>query len=316
MLTTRVLLLAALCATLFAQEKKEEKKEEKKPAPAQRHAAEPASRPAESRPSEASRPAEAPRVAPPAPAYRQPASQSPAVDRAQPQPSNRQPAASRPDEYPSNRSATPAERNSPAFRSPAVPSAAPAASPRVVRGPSGAETHYGPRGEVREVRNGNMVIAHGPAGYRRVEVARPDGRVIVANGMGRGYVQRPFVFRNTPIVQRTYYMGGRSFVSVYRPFVFRGISINVYVPTRYYAPAFYGYVYNPWARPVVFSWGWAAARGSDTTAGISPLTRCTTARLCGSPITSSRSNYRLLINSKWPPTRNTPISRTAVGSPA
>ena len=31
------------------------------------------------------------------------------------------------------------------------------------------------------------------------------------------------------------------------------------MPAYYYGPAFYGWAYNPWAAPVVYSWGWGGA---------------------------------------------------------
>lgn len=33
--------------------------------------------------------------------------------------------------------------------------------------------------------------------------------------------------------------------------------MNVYAPGFYYAPAFYGWAYYPWAAPITFGWGWA-----------------------------------------------------------
>lgn len=33
--------------------------------------------------------------------------------------------------------------------------------------------------------------------------------------------------------------------------------MHVYTPMRYYQPAFYSYVYNPWARPIYYDWGWS-----------------------------------------------------------
>ena len=254
MLRTRVLLLAALSATaLFAQEKKEEKKEERREEKPAGRRSEPAARPTEARPSQESRPAPQNRPAETAPANRQP------MTAERPQPAVRQNSEpiNRPNNFPANRSVTPAPAASFGRSNSMAPDVAPNAG-RVVRNPNGAEVHYGPRGEVREVRRGDMVIAHGPNGMRRVEVARPDGRVIVASGFGRGYVQRPYVFQNATIVQRTYFVGGVAYPRIYRPFFFRGISINVYVPTRYYAPAFYGYAYAPWARPVIFNFGFAA----------------------------------------------------------
>ena len=59
------------------------------------------------------------------------------------------------------------------------------------------------------------------------------------------------------MVTRTYYVRGVVYSSYYRPYVYRGISLNVYVPVRTYNPAFYGFVYSPWVTPVRYSWGWS-----------------------------------------------------------
>jgi len=113
-------------------------------------------------------------------------------------------------------------------------------------------------GRVVEVRTpGGAVIRHAPSGVRRVEVVRPGDRVVVTTGRGYGYVQRPVVFASRSYVQRTYVVRGVAHVSVYRPLAWHGISLNIYTPVRYYRPAYYSWAYNPWARPVVYSWGWA-----------------------------------------------------------
>jgi len=132
---------------------------------------------------------------------------------------------------------------------------------QVVRTRSGGEIHRDAGGQIREVHTpGGAVIHHAPDGIRRVEVVRPGGRVVVANTRGGyGYVQRPLVVNNVTYVQRTYVVGGRSYARVYRPWVWGGVSFAVYTPTFYYRPAFYTWAYNPWARPVAYSWGWGGS---------------------------------------------------------
>jgi hypothetical protein len=114
-------------------------------------------------------------------------------------------------------------------------------------------------GRVREVHMpGGAVITHRPDGVRSVAVVRPGNRLIVTNAGGRGgYAQRPLMFHNQAFVQRTYYVHGVAYARVYRPFTYRGVVLNMYTPVRFYRPAFYAYAYSPWARPVIFSWGWA-----------------------------------------------------------
>jgi hypothetical protein len=136
------------------------------------------------------------------------------------------------------------------------------ANRQVVHAPNGAQIHMDSHGRVAEVRTSNgAVIRHTPDGFRRVEVTRPGGRVVVVNGHNNGYVQRTVMVRNRSYVQRTYVVRGAMVTRVYRPYVVRpGVVVNVYAPTRYYRPSYYAYAYRPWARPVVYtSWGWGGA---------------------------------------------------------
>jgi hypothetical protein len=45
---------------------------------------------------------------------------------------------------------------------------------------------------------------------------------------------------------------------VYRPYDYHGVSLNLYVSSHYYSPAYYGWAYTRWSSPVVFSFGWGA----------------------------------------------------------
>ena len=129
----------------------------------------------------------------------------------------------------------------------------------IVRTPNGGEIHRGPGGDIREVHTPNgAVIRYAPGGMRQVEMRRPDGAVVFANGNGRGgYIQRPFMVHNQAFVQRTYMVNGVPTVRVYRPWVYGGVTFNVYTPTHYYRPGFYSYAYRPWGQPVHYRWGWA-----------------------------------------------------------
>ena len=100
-----------------------------------------------------------------------------------------------------------------------------------------------------------MTITRSSAGVRTTVVHRND-RVIVAHSGGYGYVQRPYTVRNQVFVQRTYYVNRVAYVNVYRPYVYRGLTLHVYAPVHYYHPAFYGWVYSPWRVPVRYHWGW------------------------------------------------------------
>ncbi len=119
---------------------------------------------------------------------------------------------------------------------------------------SGSEVRYGTGGRIASVQRNGVVVTHGPG--NRMIVNRPDGRLIVTNRSGHGFVQREFSAGGRTYVARNYYVGGRVYVNYYRPYQYNGVVLNRYVPVRYYPRPFYGWAYNPWARPVYYTWGW------------------------------------------------------------
>ncbi len=86
---------------------------------------------------------------------------------------------------------------------------------------------------------------------------RADHSRLVSDRYGHGYIERPYAYRGATFVNRTYYVGGAPYVRVYQPYMWGGVSLNVYAPGYFYAPAFYGWAYNPWVAPITFGWGWA-----------------------------------------------------------
>jgi hypothetical protein len=130
--------------------------------------------------------------------------------------------------------------------------------PQVTRTSNGGLVHRDSSGQVRQVHTpGGAVITHRPDGSRRIEMVRPGNRTVVTNSRGfGGYVQRPLMVSNRQFVQRTYSVHGMSYVRVYRPVTYRGVSFHVYTPMHSFRPAFYAYVYNPWARPIIYDWSW------------------------------------------------------------
>ena len=88
---------------------------------------------------------------------------------------------------------------------------------------------------------------------------RADHSRIVTNRAGHGYVQRPFNYRGHEYAHRTYYYRGAAYPRYYRTYSYRGVYLESYAPARYYSPAFYGWVYYPWATPVSYRWGYASA---------------------------------------------------------
>ena len=131
--------------------------------------------------------------------------------------------------------------------------------PEVYRGRDGSEARFRRDGTLREVHTRNMTIIHRPGGSRTVIVDRPDRSRIVVNRFGHGYVQRPFLYRGHEFANRTYFYRGRPYALYYRGYAYRGVTLHGYVPYRYYSPAFYGWAYRPWYRPVRYSWGWAGS---------------------------------------------------------
>lgn len=221
-------LVLASGATLLAQENKDK---EKKPAPAHKNTPPPKVTEPSNRPSNNAPPPRGENT----PAVHPPDGRPPAAnDRPRP--------------------------NAPAERPGAVANRSPAGGVRpVYHGPNGAEVHYAASGRPETVKAHGYTIVHGPTGVARTEFVRPDHSVIVTHGSRYGYVQRNYVVGGATYVQRTYVIGGVSRAYVYRPYTYHGIALNVYVAPRYYAPAFYGWAYNPWPRPVVFSFGWGGA---------------------------------------------------------
>jgi len=188
------------------------------------------------------------------------------------------PAGSQTPRYPSGNTTTPTGSQTPRYPSGNTPSTNTSTRPSFGGGPArpmnntirtdgprpnyhganGSEVRYRPNGQPQVVQTHGMVITHASHGPARTEYARPDRSVIVTRGSHYGYVQRPFVVNNVSYVHRTYVVGGVTRAYVYRPYMYHGLSLNLYVSSHYYAPAYYGWAYSPWSTPVVFSFGWGA----------------------------------------------------------
>jgi hypothetical protein len=121
-------------------------------------------------------------------------------------------------------------------------------------GPDGHAAHI----ERTRADGSRMIVDRGMHGERWIENVRPGGVRVVAVGR-RGFVERTV---RPGYISRTYVVGGRTRVIVYRSYAYRGIPYYRYVPRVYYAPAFYGWAYHPWdvrGVPVVYAWGWGPA---------------------------------------------------------
>jgi hypothetical protein len=164
---------------------------------------------------------------------------------------------------------------SPAGRGPA--SASRGGSPAGARGPARtASGHAAPaghvtarndRGAVTRDRNGKVRDVHdnkrgmdvhrGLAGGRSVRTERADGHRVVSERGGRGYVQSRYNYHGREYGHRTYYEHGRAYDRFYRGSMYHGVAVEVYAPSVYFAPAFYGWAYNPWVAPIPYAWGFA-----------------------------------------------------------
>jgi hypothetical protein len=138
------------------------------------------------------------------------------------------------------------------------------AGTKTARAANGSEVRTranGSRADVHDARRG-MDVHHGLNGGRSVRVERADHSRIVAERGGRGYVQHPYGFRGHEYGHRTYYEHGRAYDRFYRGYYYHGVYAEMYAPSFYYAPGFYGWAYNPWAVPIAYpigAWGWAGA---------------------------------------------------------
>ena len=114
----------------------------------------------------------------------------------------------------------------------------------------------GGNSHVTTIRTSNNVTINRTDYGRRVVAVRPGGVTVVTIG-NRGFVQRPLA--RVGFVQRTYVVGGRSYVRVYHNYIWHGIVYQRYVPAFYYGPGFYIWAGRPWVRPVYWGWGWGRA---------------------------------------------------------
>jgi len=123
----------------------------------------------------------------------------------------------------------------------------------------GGTAHIRPNGQIRSVNRNGMHIEHGVRGGRRVVATRNGVRVATFGHRG-GYVQRAYVVRGgRSYYSRTYYYHGVYRTGVYRGYYYGGRPYYGYYPAYYYQPVYYGWAYNPWPAPVAYGWGWGGA---------------------------------------------------------
>jgi hypothetical protein len=113
---------------------------------------------------------------------------------------------------------------------------------------------------ISHIHTNGMDIHRGIRGDRRIERSDGRGGRVVAYGHSRGFYERAYFNRGSHrYIQRTYVWGGHRYAYAYRTYYWGGRPYYRYAPAFYYRPAFYGWAYRPWGRPVIFAWGWGAA---------------------------------------------------------
>ena len=115
-------------------------------------------------------------------------------------------------------------------------------------------------GSIKSVNKNGMHISRGANGSRRVE-GNHGGAHVVNTGRHGGYVQRGMgMHGGRAFVSRTFVYNHVAFVGVYHSFGWGGFCCYFgYYPGVFWAPAFYGWVWNPWPAPVYWGWGWGVA---------------------------------------------------------
>jgi hypothetical protein len=134
----------------------------------------------------------------------------------------------------------------------------------VAHGANGNAVSRRPNGRPADVHVANhggrqMDVHHGLTGNRRALVERPDHSRVMAERGGHGYVERPYSYRGREYAHRTYYYNGRAYDRFYSPYSYHGMMVQMYTPSVYFAPGFYGWAYNPWVAPVPYAWGWGGS---------------------------------------------------------
>jgi hypothetical protein len=109
--------------------------------------------------------------------------------------------------------------------------------------------------DVHDAKSG-VDVHHGLAGGERVSREGADHSRVVSERGRPGFAQHPYSYHGRDFARRSYFYHGRAYERFYHGYYYRGVYVNVYAPAYYYGPAYYGWVYNPWAYPVAYGWGW------------------------------------------------------------
>jgi hypothetical protein len=124
----------------------------------------------------------------------------------------------------------------------------------------GGSANLRSNGSIRSVNRNGMHISRSLNGSRTV-VGTHGGARVVNTGAHGGYVQHGYgMHGGRAFVSRTFVYNHVAFVGVYHSFGWHGFCCYFgYYPGVFWAPAFYGWAWNPWPAPVYWGWGWGAA---------------------------------------------------------
>jgi hypothetical protein len=109
--------------------------------------------------------------------------------------------------------------------------------------------------DVHNVRNGTDVHQGLNHGRCSTTVHNDHTKTVYQKGRA-GYVQHPYRVHGHDFERRTYSYRGHNYDHLYRGYRFHGVDTDVYAPSGFYDPGFYGWAYNPWPAPVAYGWGW------------------------------------------------------------
>ncbi len=112
--------------------------------------------------------------------------------------------------------------------------------------------------DVHDARRG-IDVHNNLGGGRRIMMDRPGGGRMYYERGRPGYIGHPYRAHGYELERRAYFDHGRAYNRFYRPYPYHGYVLDVYVPGRYYPPAFYGWAYQPWRAPVRYAWGFGSA---------------------------------------------------------
>lgn len=133
---------------------------------------------------------------------------------------------------------------------------------------------FSPAGHVQTLHTATLDVTRGVHGDRTVVERRPGAATVVSFGRG-GYVERPYEHDGRRLVQRTWVVDNRRTTYVYTSYRYHDLILVNYQPRVVYVPAYYGWAYYPWQRPVAYySWGWTSAgwyRGESAYFVVAPV---------------------------------------------